>query len=97
MQAPDGEAGGKLYAQLLQGRGWQEFKQAIGPPEPDHWDPPFARPPKQRTSDSEPAAPGAKPSEPPAFTRLLSGAELLALDLKPRFLVRGVMVRGANR
>jgi replicative DNA helicase len=31
---------------------------------------------------------------PPAFTRLLTGAELLALDLKPRFLVRGVMVDG---
>ena len=36
----------------------------------------------------------AKPSEPPAFTRLLTGAELLALDLRPRFLVRGVLVEG---
>jgi replicative DNA helicase len=32
--------------------------------------------------------------EPPPFTRLLTGAELLALDLKPRFLVRGVLVDG---
>jgi replicative DNA helicase len=31
---------------------------------------------------------------PPPFTRLLTGRELLALDLKPRFLVRGVMVEG---
>jgi len=36
----------------------------------------------------------AKHSEPPAFTRLLSGGELLALDLKPTFLVRNVMVEG---
>ena len=35
-----------------------------------------------------------KPGEPPAFTRLLTGAELLALDLRPRFLVRGVLVEG---
>jgi len=38
--------------------------------------------------------PAAEAKAPPAFTRLLTGAELLALDLKPRFLVRGVMVDG---
>ena len=36
----------------------------------------------------------ARNKQPPPFTRLLTGAELLALDLKPRFLVRGVMVEG---
>ena len=36
----------------------------------------------------------AKPKEPPPFTRLLSGADLLALDLRPRFLVRGILVDG---
>jgi hypothetical protein len=41
-----------------------------------------------------PAPSEAKPTEPPPFTRLLTGAELLALDLRPRFLVRGVMVEG---
>ena len=35
-----------------------------------------------------------KTAEPPGFSKLLTGAELLALDLKPRFLVRGVMVEG---
>ena len=37
---------------------------------------------------------GSKPAEAPAFTKLLTGGELLALDLKPRFLVRGVLVEG---
>lgn len=31
---------------------------------------------------------------PPAFTRLISAAELLGMDLRPRFLVRGVLVDG---
>ena len=38
--------------------------------------------------------PAAADNQPPPFVRLLTGAELLALDLKPRFLVRGVMVEG---
>jgi len=33
-----------------------------------------------------------KPAEPPPFTRLLSGADLLALDLKSQFLVKNVLV-----
>jgi hypothetical protein len=32
--------------------------------------------------------------EAPPFTKLVTGTELLALDLKPRFLVRGVLVEG---
>jgi len=38
--------------------------------------------------------PSPTDNQPPPFARLLTGAELLALDLKPRFLVRGVMVEG---
>ena len=47
-------------------------------------------------AEADKTADGAedKPSEPPPFTRLFTGAELLALDLKPRFLVRGIMVEG---
>lgn len=36
----------------------------------------------------------SEPTEPPAFTRLIDCRELLALDLRPRFLVRGVLVAG---
>jgi hypothetical protein len=40
------------------------------------------------------ASGGTYPKEPPGFTRLFTGAQLLALDLRPRFLVRGVLVDG---
>jgi len=43
---------------------------------------------------SEAEQPGEETKAQPAFTRLLTGSELLALDLKPRFLVRGVLVDG---
>jgi len=35
-----------------------------------------------------------KGTGPPGFTKLLTSAELLALDLRPRFFVKGVMVEG---
>jgi replicative DNA helicase len=47
-----------------------------------------------RQAPGEPEVPAGKPKERPAFTRLLTGAALLALDLRPRFLVRGVLVDG---
>ena len=37
---------------------------------------------------------GDEPPELPAFTKLIDCRELLALDLQPRFLVRGVLVTG---
>ena len=33
--------------------------------------------------------------QPPAFTQLLSSADLLAMDLRPEFLVKGILVKGA--
>ena len=50
--------------------------------------------PAGEPGDQEQPPGDTKPREPPSFTRLLTGAELLALDLRPRFLVRGVMVEG---
>ena len=35
-----------------------------------------------------------KPKEPLPFTQMLDGAQLLALDLRPTFLVKGVLVEG---
>ena len=35
-----------------------------------------------------------KPKEPPRFTRLLTSADLVALEQRPQFIVRGVMVAG---
>ena len=41
-QALDGKLGADCKHNSCNGRGWQEFKEAIGPPEPDHWDPPLS-------------------------------------------------------
>jgi hypothetical protein len=50
----------------------------------------------QEVCGPEPSGPplANQAKKPPAFTRLLTGAELLALDLRPRFMVRGVLVEG---
>jgi hypothetical protein len=58
MQATDG----KLYAKCLhdscRGKGWQDFKQAIGPPGPEHHDPPL-KAKKRGSASPAPSAPGA--------------------------------------
>jgi hypothetical protein len=38
MQAPDGRLSAHCFHSSCAGRGWQEFKQQIGPPGPDHYD-----------------------------------------------------------
>ena len=40
-QAPNGQLGAACKHNSCAGRGWQEFKQAIGPPAPEHWNPPL--------------------------------------------------------
>ncbi len=56
MQAPDGKLSAKCWHDSCSGNGWQEFKARIGPPDPEHWDPPL-RPrgrPAERTTITEP-------------------------------------------
>lgn len=97
-QAPDGKLGATCKHNACNGRGWQQFRDAIGKPDPDHYDPPLSdhrnNGKATQGNHSREAAAEEKPAEPPAFTKLLTGADLLALDLKPRFLVRGVLVEG---
>ena len=40
-QAPDGALAAGCMHSSCTGKGWQQFKQAIGPPDPDHYDPPY--------------------------------------------------------
>lgn len=47
-----------------------------------------------RAADKQDGQEGDKPKEAPPFTRLLTGDDLLKLDLSPRFLVKGVLVDG---
>jgi hypothetical protein len=48
MQGADGKLYGQCFHDSCAGRGWQDFKAAIGPPEPDHYDPPLR--PKREAS-----------------------------------------------
>ena len=41
MQAADGKLSAQCFHDSCQGRGWQHFKAAIGPPEAHHYDPPL--------------------------------------------------------
>jgi hypothetical protein len=41
MQDADGKMSALCMHDSCSGKGWQEFKEAIGPPDPDHYDPPL--------------------------------------------------------
>ncbi|MHB1422130.1 MAG: DNA primase family protein [Gemmataceae bacterium] len=41
MQSPDGRLAAQCFHASCAGKGWQEFKLAIGKPEPHHYDPPL--------------------------------------------------------
>lgn len=52
MQASNGRMSAKCMHDSCTGRGWQEFKRAIGPPNPHHYDPPLnVNGSAQRSSD----------------------------------------------
>jgi hypothetical protein len=42
MQAPDGALSAHCFHASCKGRGWQAFKEKIGPPEAHHYDPPLS-------------------------------------------------------
>ena len=44
MQAPDGALSAACMHNSCNGRGWQQFKEQIGKPDPDHYDPPLTAP-----------------------------------------------------
>jgi len=86
MQGQDGSLAAACMHNSCTGKGWQQFKEAIGKPAGNHFDPPY---PDHQGNGKLP-----KPSEPPAFAKLLSSAELLGLDLRQTFLVKGILVAG---
>ncbi len=55
-QAPDGKLGAECKHNSCNGRGWQEFKAAIGPPDADHYD---YDPPRTRNGNSKGSKVGA--------------------------------------
>jgi putative DNA primase/helicase len=52
MQSADGKMSAKCFHNSCAGKGWQDFKKAIGPPEGHHYDPPLRKKGKNK-SDSK--------------------------------------------
>lgn len=57
MQAADGQMSAQCFHNSCQGRGWQEFKEAIGKPESRHYDPPLPPLPRRRPAAASSPAP----------------------------------------
>jgi hypothetical protein len=55
MQEPSGKMSAHCFHNACSGRGWQEFKERIGKPDPDHYDPPMGRKGSRRPRRQEPA------------------------------------------
>ncbi len=60
MQSPDGRLSAKCLHSSCAGRGWQEFKAAIGRPRGRHYDPPLGPTPSRK---SKPAPAGGPPGD----------------------------------
>jgi hypothetical protein len=58
-QGPDGKLGARCFHDSCGGNHWQEFKQKIGPPAPEHWDPPLQKRGGRRGRQGKPSATGS--------------------------------------
>jgi hypothetical protein len=63
MQAPDGKLSAQCFHNSCQGRGWQQFKEAIGAPTAEHYDPSSQPPRNRRQPDGRLATVGATASD----------------------------------
>ena len=91
------EASGKLSAKCMHnsctGRGWQEFKEAIGEPDRDrHYDPPLRQQVKLERRQQPIPTQTETEAEQPKFLELIDCKTLLSLDLRPCYLVKNVLV-----
>jgi hypothetical protein len=62
MQEPNGKLSAQCFHNSCQGRGWQDFKEAIGKPDGDHYDPPMGR---RRVSRKRSGPTAVLPDAPP--------------------------------
>lgn len=78
MQSADGALSAKCFHSSCAGRGWREFKRAIGEPDGDHYDPPLrerraARPVRESPGPVTPAPDGMAACE--TLARVLAAAK----------------------
>jgi replicative DNA helicase len=62
MQAPDGKMSAACMHDSCQGNDWQRFKEKIGPPTPEHYDPPLMRPRSAGKADQQQPEEEKKPA-----------------------------------
>jgi putative DNA primase/helicase len=67
MQAPDGKMSAKCIHNGCAGRGWQKFKERIGPPDPGHYDPPFEKKGRKAKKKGTAAPSGAREADDDPF------------------------------
>lgn len=68
MQDADGAMSAKCFHDSCSGRGWQEFKRAIGEPDGEHYDPPLTGRtpgPEPRQANGQPRDAGTQSNAPP--------------------------------
>ena len=80
------------------GKGWQEFKQAIGKPDGNHYDPPYPdhqgtyRPAKADTTTDHAAGETAGDTLKPIEFRRITCADLDAAEYDLEYLIDGALV-----
>ena len=80
MQDPSGKLSAHCFHSSCSGRGWQQFKEKIGKPDPEHYDPPMQA--LKRTSRKDRQAVGNAP-----------GATVQGADDEPNLTDRGNAIR----
>jgi hypothetical protein len=65
MQAPDGKLSAQCFHNSCRARGWQDFKQAIGKPDGDHYDPPMGATGESERARDETGGPKREGTQPP--------------------------------
>ena len=98
MQWPSGKLGAQCFHNSCSGKHWQEFKQAIGAPDADHWDPPLRN--HQGNGEARHQGGAADAESTPAEQRKaidyhpMTCADLIAAKFDIRFLAEHILVAG---
>jgi hypothetical protein len=95
MQGQDGSLAAACMHNSCTGKGWQQFKEAIGRPDGNHYDPPLSDYQGNGAATAKPAAADGKGEQrKPIDYHPLTCAELIAAKFDIRFLAERILVAG---